>query len=63
MRGNPERMDELREEYDLTQLAGGVRGKYYQQAARGTNEVATDPKRAAINPRRAVKTTLKTNTK
>ena len=26
------RTDELRPEYDLSKLKGGVRGKYYQQA-------------------------------
>lgn len=29
----------LREEYDLSDLKGGVRGKYYQQAKAGTNLV------------------------
>jgi len=31
--------DDLREEYDLTRLKGGVRGKYYSQATAGTNLV------------------------
>jgi hypothetical protein len=33
------RDDELRPEYDLTRLKGGVRGKYYKQATAGTNLV------------------------
>ncbi len=33
------RRDELRPEYDLAQLTGGVRGKYAQQYAAGTNLV------------------------
>lgn len=35
--------DELRSEYDLSQLKGGVRGKYYQQARAGTNLVLIEP--------------------
>jgi len=35
--------DELRSEYDLSQLKGGVRGKYYQQAKAGTNLVLIEP--------------------
>jgi len=35
--------DELRAEYDLSQLKGGVRGKYYQQAKAGTNLVLIEP--------------------
>jgi hypothetical protein len=35
--------DELRPEYDLSQLKGGVRGKYYQQATAGTNLVLIEP--------------------
>jgi hypothetical protein len=31
--------DDLRSEYDLSQLEGGVRGKYYRQAIAGTNLV------------------------
>ena len=31
--------DELRPEYDLSKLKGGVRGKYYEQARAGTNLV------------------------
>jgi hypothetical protein len=35
--------DELRPEYDLAQLQGGVRGKYYRQAKAGTNLVLIEP--------------------
>ena len=35
--------DELRPEYDLSQLKGGVRGKYYRQAIAGTNLVLIEP--------------------
>ena len=35
--------DELRPEYDLSQLKGGVRGKYYKQARAGTNLVLIEP--------------------
>ena len=37
------RNDDLRPEYDLTRLAGGVRGKYYRQAIAGTNLVLIEP--------------------
>ena len=35
--------DELRPEYDLSQLKGGVRGKYFRQANAGTNLVLIEP--------------------
>jgi hypothetical protein len=35
--------DDLRPEYDLTKLKGGVRGKYYQRAQAGTNLVLVEP--------------------
>lgn len=35
--------DELRPEYDLSKLHGGVRGKYYRQAVTGTNLVLIEP--------------------
>lgn len=37
------RSDDLRPEYDLARLKGGVRGKYYKQATAGTNLVLLDP--------------------
>lgn len=42
--------DELRAEYDLSQLKGGVRGKYYQQAIAGTNLVLVEPELAEVFP-------------
>ena len=36
-------VDELRAEYDLSQLKGGVRGKYYKRAMAGTNLVLIEP--------------------
>jgi len=35
--------DELRPEYDLSKLTGGVRGKYYKRATTGTTLVLLDP--------------------
>lgn len=43
-------VDDLRPEYDLTKLKGGVRGKYYEQAMAGTNLVLVDPELAKIFP-------------
>lgn len=34
--------DDLRREYDLSKLSGGVRGKYYRRAQAGTNLVVID---------------------
>lgn len=42
--------DELRPEYDLTQLKGGVRGKYYRKAIAGTNLVLIEPKLSEVFP-------------
>jgi hypothetical protein len=44
------RRDELRPEYDLARLKGGVRGKYYQRAAAGTNLVLLEPDVARAFP-------------
>ena len=44
------RYDGLRPEYDLAQLKGGVRGKYYRQAAAGTNLVLIEPELAKVFP-------------
>jgi hypothetical protein len=44
------RNDELRPEYDLTRLKGGVRGKYYKQATAGTNLVLLEPDVARAFP-------------
>ena len=42
--------DNLRPEYDLSQLKGGVRGKYYREATAGTNLVLIEPKLASVFP-------------
>ena len=42
--------DDLRPEYDLAKLKGGVRGKYYRQAISGTNLVLIEPKLANVFP-------------
>jgi hypothetical protein len=42
--------DVLRREYDLSQLRGGVRGKYYRRATAGTNLVLIDPDLASLFP-------------
>ena len=44
------RSDDLRPEYDLARLRGGVRGKYYKQAAAGTNLVLLEPDVARAFP-------------
>jgi hypothetical protein len=40
--------DDLRPEYDLSALKGGVRGKYHRQAAAGTNLMLIDPELAKV---------------
>jgi len=42
--------DDLRPEYDLSQLKGGVRGKYYLQATAGTNLVLIERELADVFP-------------
>ena len=42
--------DDLRSEYDLSQLKGGVRGKYYREATAGTNLVLIEPELATLFP-------------
>jgi len=44
------RSDDLRPEYDLASLKGGVRGKYYKQAVAGTNLVLLEPDVARAFP-------------
>ena len=44
------KIDDLRPEYDLSQLRGGVRGKYYRQAIAGTNLVLIEPELATVFP-------------
>ena len=43
-------VDELRPEYDLSQLKGQVRGKYYKRAIAGTNLVLIEPDLAKAFP-------------
>jgi len=40
--------DDLREEYDFSQLPGGVRGKYVKSAQLGTNVVLLEPDIAQV---------------
>jgi hypothetical protein len=42
--------DDLRPEYDLSQLKGGVRGKYYRKAMAGTNRMLIEPELAEVFP-------------
>ncbi len=42
--------DELSDEYDLSQLSGGVRGKYVERYQKGTNLVLLDPDVARAFP-------------
>ena len=42
--------DDLRPEYDLSQLKGGVRGKYYREASAGTNLVLIEHELADVFP-------------
>ena len=42
--------NEIRAEYDLPQLKGGTRGKYYTKAKAGTNLVLIDPDLAKAFP-------------
>ena len=44
------RSDDLRPEYDISTLRGGVRGKYYKQATTGTNLVLLEPDVAQAFP-------------
>ncbi len=44
------RSDDLRPEYNLASLKGGVRGKYYQRATAGTNLVLLEPDVARVFP-------------
>jgi len=47
---NTEPEDELRPEYDLSQLKGGIRGKYAERYRAGTNLVLLSPDVAAAFP-------------
>jgi len=41
---------DVRPEYDLSKLKGGVRGKYYRKAVAGTNLVLIEPELTALFP-------------
>lgn len=47
---NQEMDDELRPEYDLAQLQGGVKGKYAELYRQGTNLVLLEPDVAKAFP-------------
>jgi hypothetical protein len=47
---NAEFDDDLRDEYDLAQLEGGIRGKYIEQYNQGTNLVLLEPDVAKAFP-------------
>ena len=49
-RTNADQTDELRPEYDLSQLQGRVRGKYAQRYEAGTNLVRLEPDVARAFP-------------
>ncbi len=47
---NHELEDELRPEYDFSDMKGGVRGKYFESYRAGTNVVLLDPDVARAFP-------------
>lgn len=49
-RVDAEQEDEMRPEYDFSQLEGRVRGKYVERYREGTNLVLLDPDVAAAFP-------------
>jgi hypothetical protein len=49
-RSKPSAPDELRAEYDFSQLTGGVRAKYLRRYRAGTNLALLDPDVAAAFP-------------
>jgi hypothetical protein len=56
----PQRPDELRREYDLSTLRGGVRGKYAARYKAGTNLVLLSPDVAKYFPdEKSVNTALR----
>jgi hypothetical protein len=57
----PNRRDDLRREYNLSKLKGGVRGKYLSRYRAGTNLVLLSPDVAEYFPdERSVNTALRT---
>ena len=49
-KANPETEDDLRPEYDFSQMKGAVRGKYVERYREGSNLVLLDPDIAAVFP-------------
>jgi hypothetical protein len=49
-KASTQKTDDLRTEYDLSQLGRGVRGKYYARATSGSNLVLIEPDLAAFFP-------------
>jgi len=47
-----EEEDDLRPEYDFSQMKGGLRGKYVERYREGTNLVLLDPDVGLSYPRR-----------
>ena len=58
-RVDSEMEDELRPEYDFSQLEGGIRGKYVERYHRGTNLVLLDPDVAQAFPTELIHSLLK----
>ena len=50
MKKKTDELDELRPEYDFSQMEGGVRGKYVERYRAGTNLVLLEPDIAAAFP-------------
>jgi hypothetical protein len=50
MKKKTDELDELRPEYDFSQMAGGVRGKYVERYRAGTNLVLLEPDIAKAFP-------------
>lgn len=50
MKKKTDELDELRPEYDFSQMAGGVRGKYVDRYRAGTNLVLLEPDIAEAFP-------------
>ncbi|HEY9703931.1 MAG TPA: hypothetical protein V6C58_15890 [Allocoleopsis sp.] len=50
MESNQELEDELRPEYDFSNMKGGIRGKYVDRYRTGTNVVLLDPDVAQAFP-------------
>jgi hypothetical protein len=50
MKKDTDELDELRPEYDFSQLAGGVKGKYFERYRSGINLVLLEPDIAEAFP-------------